>query len=61
MPKVKSAKVDSKKLSGEQTPYMPKIPEIAKCPEDLRPSKTWVDQFLSDFSHLRQVNSEFRF
>ncbi|XP_078441502.1 uncharacterized protein LOC144711388 [Wolffia australiana] len=58
MPRVRVCKVDRSKWSDEQTPYMPKIPEIAKCPENLRPSKLWLDQFLTDFSDLRKAFSE---
>lgn len=34
---------------------MPQIPEIAKCPEHLMPSKQWEDAFLVEFSELRMV------
>ncbi|KAF8379336.1 hypothetical protein HHK36_028770 [Tetracentron sinense] len=53
IPKVKVAKLDRNKLNNEQTVYMPKIPDIAKCPEHLLPSKQWEDAFLADFSELR--------
>uniref|UniRef100_A0A1D1ZA89 Gem-associated protein 2 n=1 Tax=Anthurium amnicola TaxID=1678845 RepID=A0A1D1ZA89_9ARAE len=59
MPKVKVAKFDRSKWSNEQTPYMPKIPEIAKCPENLSPLKHWVHIFLADFSELRKAFLEF--
>ncbi|CAK9177186.1 unnamed protein product [Ilex paraguariensis] len=52
-PKVKVAKVDATKLNKEQTVYMPKIPDIARCPEHLLPLKEWEDAFLADFSELR--------
>lgn len=61
MPKVRVANVDKSKWSGKQTPYMPKIPEIPKCPDNLRPSRAWVDQFLADFSDLRKVSSSILF
>eukprot|EP00268_Persea_americana_P049245 TRINITY_DN5265_c0_g1_i1.p1 TRINITY_DN5265_c0_g1~~TRINITY_DN5265_c0_g1_i1.p1 ORF type:complete len:441 (-),score=100.77 TRINITY_DN5265_c0_g1_i1:178-1500(-) len=54
-PKVKVVKLDRNKLKSEQTPYMPNIPEIAKCPVHLLPSKHWQEVFLADFSDLRQV------
>lgn len=54
-PKVKVVKLDNSKLNSQQTPYMPNIPEIAKCPVHLLPSKHWEDAFLADFSNLRQV------
>ncbi|MED6130866.1 hypothetical protein PIB30_004730 [Stylosanthes scabra] len=53
IPKVKVAKLDRSKLNKEQSDYMPKIPDIAKCPEHLLPSKQWEDVFLADFSALR--------
>ncbi|XP_057732336.1 uncharacterized protein LOC130947647 [Arachis stenosperma] len=53
IPKVKVAKLDRSKLNKEQSAYMPKIPDIAKCPEHLLPSKQWEDVFLADFSALR--------
>lgn len=56
VPKVKIAKLERSKLK-EQTVYMPKIPEIAKCPEHLLPNKQWEDAFLADFSELRLVLS----
>ncbi|XP_047317515.1 gem-associated protein 2-like [Impatiens glandulifera] len=56
VPKVKVAKLERNKLK-EQTVYMPKIPEIAKCPEHLLPNKQWEDAFLADFSDLRLVLS----
>ncbi|MQL94193.1 hypothetical protein Taro_026849 [Colocasia esculenta] len=59
MPKVKVSKLDRTKWSTEQTPYMPKIPEIAKCPENLLPLKQWADIFLADFAELRKAFSEF--
>lgn len=55
IPKVRVAKVDRSKFHCEQTAYMPNIPEIAKCPEHLLPSKHWEDTFLADFSNLRQA------
>ncbi|XVE84590.1 hypothetical protein DITRI_Ditri17bG0024800 [Diplodiscus trichospermus] len=56
-PKVKTAKPDRIKLNKEQSVYMPQIPEIAKCPEHLLPSKQWEEAFLADFSELRQTLS----
>lgn len=53
IPKVKVAKVERNVLTKEQTVYMPKIPDIAACPEHLMPSKEWEDVFLADFSNLR--------
>lgn len=53
---MKVAKLDRSKLSKEQTVYMPKIPEIAKCPEHLLPSQQWEIAFLADFSDLRSVS-----
>ncbi|XP_058094065.1 uncharacterized protein LOC131240065 [Magnolia sinica] len=58
IPKVKVAKLDKGKLNREQTAYMPNIPDIAKCPEQLMPSKQWEDAFLADFSELRQALSQ---
>lgn len=49
------AKLDRNKLNKEQTLYMPKIPDIAKCPEHLTPLKKWEDAFLADFTELRAV------
>ncbi|XP_062095971.1 uncharacterized protein LOC133801723 [Humulus lupulus] len=57
IPKVRVAKLDRSKLNKEQSEYMPKIPEIAKCPEQLLPMKPWEDAFLEDFSQLRLVLS----
>ncbi|XP_020236857.1 gem-associated protein 2 [Cajanus cajan] len=53
IPKVKVAKLDRGKLNKEQSPYMPKIPDIAKCPEHLLPLNQWEDVFLAEFSALR--------
>lgn len=55
IPKVKVASLREKQVQKEQTPYMPNIPDIARCPEHLMPSKLWEDIFLKDFSQLRQV------
>lgn len=55
IPKVRVAKVDRSKFNREQSDYMPKISEIAKCPEQLLPLKQWEDAFLSEFSELRLV------
>ncbi|CAL5337026.1 unnamed protein product [Camellia sinensis] len=55
IPKVKVSKLEASKLSKEQTVYMPKIPDIAKCPEHLLPLKQWEDAFIADFSELRLV------
>lgn len=55
IPKVKVSKLDRSKLNKEQSPYMPQIPDIAKCPEHLLPLKQWEDIFLADFSVLREV------
>lgn len=57
IPKVKVVKLQSSKIISEQTPYMPQIPEIVKCPQNLLPSKQWEDTFLADFSELRQAIS----
>lgn len=53
IPKVKVAKLDRGKLNKEQSAYMPKIPDIAMCPEHLLPLKQWEDVFLAEFSTLR--------
>ncbi|KAK2999631.1 hypothetical protein RJ639_024063 [Escallonia herrerae] len=53
IPNVKVAKVERSKLKKEQTIYMPRIPDIPKCPEQLMPLKQWEDAFLADFSELR--------
>ncbi|CAA2999391.1 Hypothetical predicted protein [Olea europaea subsp. europaea] len=53
IPKVKVAKVDKNKVNKEQTVYMPQIPDIMKCPDNLLPLKQWEDSFLADFSKLR--------
>ncbi|XP_027366599.1 uncharacterized protein LOC113872912 [Abrus precatorius] len=53
IPKVKVAKLDRSKLNKEQSAYMPKIPDIAKCPDHLLPLKQWEDVFLAEFSALR--------
>ena len=55
IPKVKVAKIDNSKLKKEQSVYMPKIPDIEKCPPHLAPSKQWEDEFIADFSVLRLV------
>ncbi|KAK7310316.1 hypothetical protein RJT34_07758 [Clitoria ternatea] len=54
IPKVKVAKLDRSKFNKEQSAYMPKIPDVAKCPEHLLPSKRWEDIFLAEFSTLRR-------
>ncbi|KAK6942633.1 Gemin2/Brr1 [Dillenia turbinata] len=53
IPKVKVAKIDQTKLNKEQTVYMPMIPTITKCLENLLPLKQWEDEFLADFADLR--------
>lgn len=53
IPKVKVARVNKVK---EQSLYMPQIPDVMKCPDNLLPLKEWEDSFLSEFSHLREVN-----
>ncbi|GAU12077.1 hypothetical protein TSUD_00420 [Trifolium subterraneum] len=53
IPKVKVSKLDKSKLHKEQSPYMPQIPDIAKCPDHLLPLKQWEDVFLEEFSALR--------
>ncbi|CAK7323113.1 unnamed protein product [Dovyalis caffra] len=58
IPKVKVAKLDRSRINKEQTVYMPQIPDIAKCPEYLLPSKQWKDAFLADFSELRLFLSQ---
>ncbi|XP_042518165.1 uncharacterized protein LOC122091964 [Macadamia integrifolia] len=57
IPKVKVAKLDRTKLNSDQMVYMPKIPDIVKCPEHLLPMKQWEDAFLADFSELRMALS----
>lgn len=57
IPKVKVVRLDSNKRTSEQTAYMPSIPEIPKCPQNLLPSKDWENVFLADFSELRRVSS----
>ncbi|XP_052207038.1 uncharacterized protein LOC127811327 isoform X2 [Diospyros lotus] len=57
IPKVKVAKLDRRKLNKDQTVYMPKIPEIAKCPEHLLLPKLWEDAFINDFRELRLYSS----
>ncbi|XP_024197976.1 uncharacterized protein LOC112201179 isoform X1 [Rosa chinensis] len=59
IPKVRVAKVDRSKFNREQSDYMPKIPEIAKCPEQLLPLKQWEEAFLANFSDLRLDLSRF--
>ncbi|KAF3457954.1 hypothetical protein FNV43_RR02616 [Rhamnella rubrinervis] len=53
IPKIRVAKLDRSKVNKEQSVYMPKIPEIADCPEHLLPLKQWEDGFLAEFSELR--------
>ena len=55
IPDVTVAMLDSNKLNKEQTVYMPKIPDIAKCPKHLAPLKQWEVEFLADFAELRAV------
>ncbi|KMZ60090.1 hypothetical protein ZOSMA_60G00340 [Zostera marina] len=54
LPSVKVVKFDKIKCK-EQTPYMPNIPDIQKCPENLKPQKQWEENFLSDFLKMRQI------
>ncbi|XP_028759521.1 uncharacterized protein LOC114718398 isoform X2 [Neltuma alba] len=58
IPKVTIAKLDRSKLDKEQSAYMPKIPDMAKCPEHLLPSKQWENAFLTEFSELRAKLSQ---
>ena len=55
IPNVAVAKVDRSNFKKERSVYMPVIPAIANCPQNLLPSKEWEDAFLADFSKLRQV------
>ncbi|GLT96783.1 hypothetical protein SLE2022_143820 [Rubroshorea leprosula] len=55
LPNVKVVKLEKCKINKVQSIYMPQIPEIASCPDPLLPLKQWEDEFLSDFSELRQV------
>ncbi|CAI9117328.1 OLC1v1018700C1 [Oldenlandia corymbosa var. corymbosa] len=59
IPKVKVAKVDKSKLNKEQTSYMPQIPDIPKCPEQLVPLKEWEHAFLTEFGNLRLALSHY--
>ncbi|GER27872.1 survival of motor neuron protein-interacting protein [Striga asiatica] len=54
IPKVKVVKVNKNK---EQSVYMPQIPDIMECPENILPLKQWENSFLADFSELRQAFS----
>ncbi|XP_028756425.1 gem-associated protein 2-like [Neltuma alba] len=54
IPKVTIAKLDRSKLDKEQSAYMPKIPDMAKCPEHLLPSKQWRMHFLLNFQSLER-------
>ncbi|KAF3330936.1 Gem-associated protein 2 [Carex littledalei] len=58
LPDVKVAKLNLNEISAEQTPYMPRIPELPTCPQNLLPSKKWEDSFLDDFSELRKAFSQ---
>ncbi|KAI9094797.1 hypothetical protein K1719_026603 [Acacia pycnantha] len=58
IPKVKVAKLNRSKLNKEQSAYMPKIPDIAQCPEHLLPLKQWENAFLAEFSDLRAKLSQ---
>ncbi|XP_073284248.1 uncharacterized protein [Primulina huaijiensis] len=51
-PEVTIAKIE-KSIGIEQTVYMPQIPEIMDCQENLLPIKQWEDCFLAYFSELR--------
>lgn len=52
-PEVTIAKIEKSKFGIEQTIYMPQIPEIMDCPENLLPIKQWEDCFLAYFAELR--------
>ncbi|KAK1379324.1 hypothetical protein POM88_026068 [Heracleum sosnowskyi] len=56
--KVTFAKVQETKLC-EQTVYIPKIPEIVQCPQQLLPLKEWETALLNDFSELRLAISRY--
>ncbi|CAN6277670.1 unnamed protein product [Urochloa humidicola] len=58
IPKVMVARVDLSAARKEQTPYMPEIPDIPKCSQDLCASKQWEDAFITHFSETRLVFSE---
>ncbi|KAJ4751526.1 Gem-associated protein 2 [Rhynchospora pubera] len=58
LPDVKVAKLNLNEINAEQTPYMPKIPDLPKCPTNLLPSKKWEDYFLNEFSELRKAFSQ---
>ncbi|XP_072950820.1 uncharacterized protein [Typha angustifolia] len=57
IPKVNVAKLNLSKFGSEQTPYIPRIPEIPKCPPNLMPSKKWEEFFLAEFSEIRKAFS----
>uniref|UniRef100_A0A0E0BHW9 Gem-associated protein 2 n=1 Tax=Oryza glumipatula TaxID=40148 RepID=A0A0E0BHW9_9ORYZ len=58
IPRVKVATIDLNTARNEQTPYMPEIPDIAKCSPDLCASKPWEDTFITYFSETRLAFSE---
>ncbi|XP_073153486.1 uncharacterized protein [Henckelia pumila] len=53
IPDVTIAKIEKSELGKEQTIYMPQIPVIMDCPDNLLPLKQWEDTFLAYFSELR--------
>ncbi|KAL3829230.1 hypothetical protein ACJIZ3_018032 [Penstemon smallii] len=59
IPKVKVAKVG--KTKEQSRSYMPQIPDIEKCPDNLLPLKEWENSFLADFSELRLRISQLEF
>ncbi|KAK9664852.1 hypothetical protein RND81_14G073700 [Saponaria officinalis] len=58
IPKVKVVKLDDRRIT-EQSAYMPKIPDIEKCPPLFVPSRHWEDEFIAEFSDLRLAVSMF--
>ncbi|KAJ6917378.1 hypothetical protein NC652_019673 [Populus alba x Populus x berolinensis] len=58
IPKVKVAKLDRSGVNEEQTVYMPRIPDIAKCPEYLLPSRQWEDFFSQNDGPSTKISHE---
>lgn len=58
-PKVVTSRIDKRKITSKQTAYMPAIPPVPVCLQELHPSKEWSKAFVAGFSDLRATVSSY--
>lgn len=54
VPKVVKSNIDPRQYDSRQTTFLTPPPDIAECPEALRPSPEWESTFLLNFDALRK-------